>query len=95
MFFIDDLILRSLGFSLGPFDLFYLLEIVVDYTRELYIEEQIKGLRNRLKENRLLFELIEITSEEYTRINDELTRKLTEFLKVKRIRLSERVNLIP
>ncbi|MFH1623774.1 MAG: hypothetical protein ABID54_01280 [Pseudomonadota bacterium] len=95
MFFIDDLILRSLGFSLGPFDLFYLLEIVVDYTRELYIEEQIKGLRNRLKEYRLLFELMEITYEEYTRINDELTRKLMEFLKVKRIRLSERVNLIP
>jgi hypothetical protein len=94
MFFIDDLILRSIGLALPPFDMIWLLEMLRDYTSEVLEEENQRGLRNSLKENRLLFELGEISSEEYERRNEEITQKLKKVEKVNRLNLKQRINLL-
>lgn len=94
MLFIDDLLLRAIGISLGPLDLIYILEVIGDYARDQFVEENMKTLRDRLKENRLLFELQEIPANEYMTINTEITRKLSEFLKMKSVRLNERINIL-
>ena len=63
MLIIDDLILRSLGISMKPFDMIWLLELMRDYAlKEKY---NIKKINNQIKENRLLFEIGELGEEEY------------------------------
>lgn len=70
MLLIDDILLRSLGFTLKPFDMIWLIELMRDYAlKEKYnttkIEEQIK-------ENRLFFEIGEIREEDYKKRHEEL-----------------------
>ena len=63
MFLIDDLLLRALGLSMKPFDLIWILELMRDYAlKEKY---NIKAVTDKIKENRLLFEIGEITEKEY------------------------------
>lgn len=63
MFIIDDLLLRGLGISLKPFDTIWILELMRDYAlREKY---NLKRINKQIKENRLLFELGELSEEEY------------------------------
>lgn len=74
MFLIDDLILRSLGFSAKPFDTIWLMELMRDYAlKEKY---NIKKINNQIKENRLLFEIGEITEEEYKEKHELLLEEL-------------------
>jgi len=94
MLLIDDLLLRSLGISLGPLDIFYLLEIVADYAKGLHAENQLKILRNRLKENRLNYELGEITDSEYRKVNDEMSKKIRAFERVSNVNLQERMSIL-
>jgi len=92
MFFIDDIILRSLGFTIPPFDIIWLMEMLEDYTRGLLKEETEKELKNRLKENRLLFELGEINLEEYERRNKEINQKIKKVEKANKLNLGYRIN---
>nr|MBA4405222.1 hypothetical protein [Nanoarchaeum sp.] len=63
MFLMDDLLFRSLGISLKPFDMIWYFELIRDYAlKEKY---NIKRINNLIKENRLLFEIGEITEESY------------------------------
>ena len=63
MFLIDDLLLRIPGLSIKPFDTIWLMELMRDYAlREKY---NIKTINNMIKENMLLFEIGEISEEEY------------------------------
>ncbi len=94
MFILDDLLLRSLGVSIPAFDLLYILETIGEYGRGVYIEEQLKKLRAKLKENRLFYELGEIGYKEYKKANDELNQKISDFDKAKKINLSDRINLL-
>lgn len=94
MFFIDDLILRSIGLALPPFDMIWLLETLGDYARGVLEEETQKKLRNRLKENRLLFELGEISLEEYEQRNKEINQKIKKIEKVNQLNLTQRINLL-
>jgi len=94
MFFIDDLILRSIGLALPPFDIFWLLEMLGDYARGVLEEGTQKELRNSLKENRLLFELGEMSLEEYEQKNKELNQKIKKAKKVNRINLKQRINIL-
>lgn len=74
MFIIDDLVLRSLGLSIKPFDLIWILELMKDYAlKEKY---NIKEINNQIKENQLLFELGEITKEECMEKHELLLEKL-------------------
>ena len=74
MFLIDDLLLRALGLSLKPFDLIWILELMRDYAlKEKY---NIKAITNKIKENRLLFEIGEITEEDYNEKHEILVEEL-------------------
>ncbi len=74
MFILDDIILRLLGFSLQPFDMIWLLELMKDYSlKEKY---DIKKINNQIKENRLLFELGEMDSEAYNERHKALMHEL-------------------
>ena len=80
MFLIDDLLLRALGLSMKPFDLIWILELMRDYAlKEKY---NIKAVTDKIKENRLLFEIGEITEEEY---NEEHELLLEELEKAKEV----------
>ena len=74
MFLIDDLLLRALGLSMKPFDLIWILELMRDYAlKEKY---NIKAITNKIKENRLLFEIGEITEEDYNEKHELLLEEL-------------------
>ena len=71
-FIIDDILLQTLGISLPPFDMLWLLETITDYVEDARHEEIERRIKDRIKENRLLYELGEITKEEYENKNGEL-----------------------
>ncbi|MDD3872764.1 MAG: hypothetical protein PHE01_00770 [Methanosarcina sp.] len=63
MFFFDDLLLRMLGISIPGLDLISNIEIIKDFAyRELYNIDKIK---NKIKENQMLYEFDEHSTEEY------------------------------
>ena len=94
VFFVDDIFLRMLGLSIPPFDMIWVMETLEEYARGLLEEETQKEISNSLKENRLLFELGEITREEYEQKNKELNQKLKKIEKVDRLNLKQRINLL-
>jgi len=75
VFFIDDLFLRMLGFSIPPFDMIWLMETIRDYVENIRQAEIQQKISSKIKENRLLYELGEITREEYERRNRELNHQ--------------------
>jgi hypothetical protein len=92
MFFLDDLLLRSLGVSLPGLDLIWILEQLQSFAhRELYNPEKIK---DQIKETRLLYELEEMTREEYERRNSELMRQLRLAEKAENMNLGMRTDLL-
>ena len=94
MFFIDDMLLRALGLSIPPFDMIWVMETLVNYAEDLLEEETQKEVSNNLKENRLLYELGEITREEYEQKNKELTHEFKKIEKINRLNLRQRINLL-
>ena len=70
MFLIDDLVLRAVGISLKPFDLIWMLELLRNYA--LQEKYNLQKIGSQIKENRLLFEIGEITKEEYEQENELL-----------------------
>jgi len=74
MILVDDLILRAFGLSLKPFDLIWIMELMRDYAlKEKY---NIKRINNQIKENSLLFEIGEISEEEYDEEMELLKERL-------------------
>lgn len=74
MFIIDDLLLRAVGLSIKPFDMIWYLELMRDYAlKEKY---NLKRINNQIKENRLLFEIGEITEKEYKEKHELLLEEL-------------------
>ena len=63
MFLIDDVVLRAVGISLKPFDMIWMLELLRNYA--LQEKYNLQKIGSQIKENRLLFEIGEITKEEY------------------------------
>lgn len=70
MFLIDDLVLRTLGITLKPFDMIWMLELLRNYA--LQEKYNLQKIGNQIKENRLLFEIGEKTQEEYEKENELL-----------------------
>ena len=75
MFFIDDMFLRTLGISIPPFDMIWIMELLEDYVYQIRGEENQKKINNSLKENRLLYELGEITRDEFDAANGQLNHQ--------------------
>jgi hypothetical protein len=94
VFFVDDIFLRVLGFSIPPFDMIWLMETIRDYAENVRQEEIQQKINNKIKENRLLYELGEITKEEYEKRNGELTHQLKMNNRINRMNLNQRINLL-
>lgn len=92
MFIIDDLLLRQMGITIPGLNLIWTLEQIRDFAyREMYNPEKIK---NRIKENRLLFELGEITGDEYEKTNTELLQELKLAERGAEMNLSVRTDIL-
>lgn len=93
-FLIDDIFLRMLGISIPPFDMIWLIETIRDHVEEIR-EKEIHGkISKRMRENRLLYELGEITKEEYEKRNEELNRQLRMTKQIRRTNLDQRMNIL-
>lgn len=76
MFILDDLLLRLLGFTLKPFDMIWMMELLKNYAlKEKY---NITEINNSIKENRLLFEIGELCEEKYKENNELLLEQRKE-----------------
>jgi hypothetical protein len=93
VFFIDDILLRSIGISIPPFDMIWLMETISSNAEESYQKEVKKWVFDNLKENSLLYELGEMTREEYVRKNNELNLKLRDIEELNNLN-SLRINLL-
>ena len=91
-FLVDDIVLRMLGISIPPFDMIWLLEIIRDFAvREAYDPEKIS---DSIKENRMLYELGEITKEEYERVNTEFLEALEIAKHARETKLEHRIDIL-
>ena len=93
-FFIDDIFLRMLGISIPPFDMIWLMETILDHVEDINEKESHEKITNKIKENRLLYELGEITKEEYEKRNGELGNKLQMNNRINRTNLNKRINIL-
>jgi hypothetical protein len=93
-FIVDDLFLRMFGISIPPFDMLWLMETITDYVEEARQEENQQKITDKIKENRLLYELGEITKAEYEKRSEELNRKLRMNTRMKRMNLNQRINIL-
>ncbi|VVB69793.1 Gas vesicle protein G [uncultured archaeon] len=92
MFFLDDLLLRSLGISLPGLDLIWTIEQVQKFAyKGFYNPEKIK---NQIKETRLLYEFGEIDRQEYMQKNSELMHKLELAEKMSEMNLSSKMDIL-
>lgn len=73
MLIIDDL-LKSLKVLAMPFDVIWIMQMLKDYA--LQEKYNIKQINNQIKENRLLFEIGEITEKDYKEKNKVLLEEL-------------------
>jgi hypothetical protein len=94
-FFIDDLLLRSLGIIFMPFDLIWLFETIRDYAVKTYSEERKRALTDELKEVYLIYELGEMNYDEFNKRKIRLLSQLKKFEMISRLDLENRVNLLP
>jgi hypothetical protein len=83
-----------IGLSIPPFDMIWLMETITDYVDEARVKETQQKINNEIRENRLLYELGEITKEEYDRRNSELNHQRLMNKQINRVRLSQRINLL-
>jgi len=92
MFILDDLLLRQVGISIPGLDLLWTIEQIRGFAyKELYNPEKIK---NKIKENRMLYEFGEITIEEYIKINTELMQQLKLAERGEEMNLSVRTDIL-
>jgi len=83
-----------LGISIPPFDMIWLMETIWDYVEDIREKESHEEITNKIKENRLLYELGETTKEEYEKRNKELNNKLQMNKRVNRTNLNQRLNIL-
>jgi hypothetical protein len=93
-FFVDDLFLRMFGLSVPPFDMIWLMETITDYVDDARVKEIQQRIINELRETRLLFELGEITKEEYDKRNSKLNHQRLMNKQVTLANLDQRVNIL-
>lgn len=83
-----------LGFSIPPFDMIWLIETLMDYAEGIRQKESQQKVNNKIKENRLLYELGEITKEKYERKNGELNHQRKINNQINRTSLNQRINIL-
>ena len=82
-----------IGLSIPPFDMIWLMETITDYVDEARVKETQQKINNKLRENRLLYELGEITKQDYDMRNSELEHQRLINKRIDRVRVNQRINL--
>jgi len=82
------------GISLAPFDMIWLMETIRNYVEDAWGEETQQKINNKIKENRLLYELGEITKEEYERRNGKLNHQRKMNNRISRMNLNQRIDVL-
>ena len=93
-FFVDDLFLEMLGLSVPPFDMIWLMETIMDYADDGRVKENQQRINSGLKENRLLFELGEISKEEYEKRDRTLCHQRLMNKRIFTMHPNQRMNLL-
>jgi uncharacterized membrane protein len=83
-----------IGISIPPFDMIWLMETLTDYVNDARMKETQQKINNEIRENRLLYELGEITKEEYDKRNSELNHRRLMNNRINRVRLNQRINIL-
>ncbi|MCO5380947.1 MAG: hypothetical protein NHB15_01450 [Methanosarcina barkeri] len=92
MFLLDDILLKMLGISIPGLDLISNIEIIRDFAyRELYNLDKIK---NKIKENQMLYEFDELSTEEYEEKRTELMKQLKFAERVLETNLNVRTDIL-
>lgn len=92
MFFIDDLVLRTLGINLPGLDMIWTLEQIHKFALKGYFNPE--KIKNQIKETRLLYEFGELDRQEYEQRNKELMHKLDMAQKVLEMDLGTKMNIL-
>lgn len=92
MFFIDDLVLRTLGINLPGLDMIWTLEQIHKFALKGYFNPE--KIKNQIKETRLLYEFGELDRQEYEKMNIELMHKLDMAQKVLEMDLGTKMNIL-
>lgn len=92
MFFIDDLVLRTLGINLPGLDMIWTLEQIHKFALKGYFNPE--KIKNQIKETRLLYEFGELDRQEYEQKNRELMHKLDMAKKVLEMDLGTKMNIL-
>ena len=82
------------GLSVPPFDMIWLMETITDYADEGRVKENQQRINNALRENRLLYELGELTKEEYDKTNSELNHQRLMNKRISRANLNQRIKIL-
>lgn len=90
MFLIDDIVLRLLGISVPGLDTVWLIELISDFANK----ELGREIKDKIKENRMLYELGEITVEEYRDWEERLLHKLKFARRVEEMNLNVRMDIL-
>lgn len=92
MFIVDDILLRQIGISIPGIDLLWTIEqIRIFAIKEFYNPEKIK---NKIKENRLLYEFGEVERDEYEKENIELLKKLKMAEQAQEMNLGAKMDIL-
>jgi len=94
VFFIDDMFLRALGLSLPPFDMVWVMERLHDYASQTMAQENLQKINDSIKEKRLLYELGEMTREEYEAAAEKLNNQRKIVNQENRTNLRYRINIL-
>lgn len=93
-FFVDDIFLEMVGLSMPPFDMIWLMETIMDYGDEGRVKENQQRINGQLRENRLLFELGDITKDEYDGKDKVLCHQRLMNKRLFTVRPSQRMNIL-
>ncbi len=92
MFFIDDMLLRSLGINLPGLDMIWTLEQIQKFAYKDYYN--LEKIKNQIKETRLLYEFGELDRKEYEQKNSDLMHKLELAERFEKMNLNSNVDIL-
>jgi len=92
MFFIDDMLLRSLGINLPGLDMIWTVEQIQKFALKGYYNPE--KIKNQIKETRLLYEFGEIGRQEYEQKNSDLMHKLDMAERIVEMNLNSKVDIL-
>jgi hypothetical protein len=92
MFILDDFLFRMLGIPVPGLDLISTLELIKNLAyKELYNPENVK---NKIKENQMLYEFGEISREDFEEIKSTLMEQMRFIERFEEMNLNSRIDIL-